>query len=127
MSPNVIQRYLGQPLGRAVTAAFPQSIVQSTLSRELRDLRGELAQRMPQNPAAAGYKVYSQGDEDGIIDAIFRVVGEGSRVFVELGCGNGLENNTHYLLLRGWTGCGWTAIATRLPTSGITSRSRRPA
>lgn len=104
MPPNVIQRYLGQPLYRAVTAAFPRSIVQSMLASELRDLRGDLAQRMPQNPAAAGYKVYSQVDEDGIIDAIFRVIGDGSRIFVELGCGNGLENNTHYLLLRGWQG-----------------------
>ncbi len=104
VSPNVIQRYVGQPLYRAVSAAFPASVAQSILSSELRQLRQELALRSPLNPATFGYKVYSQVDEDGIIDAIFDVLGEGSRVFVEFGCGNGLENNTHCLLLRGWRG-----------------------
>jgi hypothetical protein len=47
--------------------------------------------------------VFSQVDEDGIIEAIFERLGFGS-TFVELGCGNGSENNTHYLALKGWRG-----------------------
>ena len=129
MSPNVIQRYVGQPLYRAVSAAFPASVTQSILSSELRELRRELALRMPLNPATSGYKVYSQVDEDGIIDAIFDVLGEGSRVFVEFGCGNGLENNTHCLLLRGWRGV-WVdgdsakiaAIGAQIPLSSTRLR-----
>jgi hypothetical protein len=52
----------------------------------------------------AGYKVYSQSDEDGIIAEIFQRIGTTNRRFVEFGCGNGRENNTSLLLLQGWTG-----------------------
>jgi hypothetical protein len=51
-----------------------------------------------------GYKVYSQGDEDGILAEIFRRIGVTDRRFIEFGCGDGLENNTSYLALQGWQG-----------------------
>ena len=51
-----------------------------------------------------GFKVYSQYDEDGIIQEIFNRIGLGARTFVELGVENGLENNTLKLLLEGWSG-----------------------
>ncbi|HSA55995.1 MAG TPA: hypothetical protein VLE53_09835 [Gemmatimonadaceae bacterium] len=51
-----------------------------------------------------GYKVYSQHDEDGIIEEIFRRVGSTNRYFVEFGAGDGLENCTLYLVLKGWRG-----------------------
>ena len=51
-----------------------------------------------------GFKVYSQADEDGILEELFRRIGVTSRLFVEFGCGNGLENNSHYLLLNNWQG-----------------------
>ena len=51
-----------------------------------------------------GYRVYSQADEDGILREIFRRIGEGNRRFVELGVGDGLENNTLFLLVQGWNG-----------------------
>jgi hypothetical protein len=51
-----------------------------------------------------GSKVYSQSDEDGIIQEIFDRIGVGSRTFVEFGVENGLENNTLKLLLEGWSG-----------------------
>jgi len=51
-----------------------------------------------------GFKVYSQNDEDGIIQEIFARIGCGPRTFVEFGVGNGLENNTLKLLLEGWSG-----------------------
>jgi hypothetical protein len=51
-----------------------------------------------------GYRVYSQADEDGILREIFRRIGEGHRTFVELGTGNGLENNTLFLLTQAWSG-----------------------
>jgi hypothetical protein len=56
--------------------------------------------RLPQ----FGFKVYSQTDEDGIIQEIFARIGYGSKTFVEFGVGNGLENNTVKLLLEGWRG-----------------------
>jgi hypothetical protein len=52
----------------------------------------------------SGYRVYSQADEDGILHEIFRRIGEGQRAFLELGVGNGLENNTLFLLIQGWNG-----------------------
>jgi hypothetical protein len=52
----------------------------------------------------AGYRVYSQNDEDGIIHEIFRRIGTTDRRFIEIGVGNGLENNTLHLLALGWSG-----------------------
>ncbi len=49
-------------------------------------------------------RVYSQSGEDGMIAEIFRRIGAGSRTFVEIGIGDGLENNTRLLLEQGWRG-----------------------
>ncbi len=51
-----------------------------------------------------GFKVYSQGDEDGIIEEIFRRLGVDQGMFLEIGVENGLECNTLYLLHKGWRG-----------------------
>jgi len=51
-----------------------------------------------------GYKVFSQADEDGIIEEIFRRIGITNKVFVEFGVEIGEENNTRYLLELGWMG-----------------------
>jgi hypothetical protein len=51
-----------------------------------------------------GFKVHSQGDEDGFIHEIFRRIGIRSKVFVEIGVSHGLECNTLYLLRQGWRG-----------------------
>ena len=54
--------------------------------------------------ALSGFKVYSQNEEDGIIEAIFNDIGIKNKIFCEIGIGNCIENNTHYLLLKGWKG-----------------------
>ncbi len=46
----------------------------------------------------------SQSNEDAIIAGIFARIGEGEKRFVEFGCGDGRQNNTIALLLRGWHG-----------------------
>jgi hypothetical protein len=51
-----------------------------------------------------GFKVYSQNDEDGIIEEIFNRIKTGNKTFVEFGVQNGLESNCHYLLHKGWNG-----------------------
>jgi len=51
-----------------------------------------------------GWKAYSQNDEDGLLTEIFRRIGIKHKSFVEFGCGDGLENNTTYLLAQGWRG-----------------------
>ena len=51
-----------------------------------------------------GFKAYSQFDEDGIIQEIFRRIGVTNKTFLEIGVGDGLENNTLFLLLKDWKG-----------------------
>ena len=51
-----------------------------------------------------GYKVYSQNDEDGIIQEIFTRIGTTNKIFVEFGVQDGLESNCHFLLFNGWQG-----------------------
>lgn len=50
--------------------------------------------------------VFSQFGEDGLLDETFRRIRETNRQFLEIGVGDGLENNTAYRLAKGWTG-GW--------------------
>ncbi|MFN9733859.1 MAG: hypothetical protein ACK544_07775 [Microcystis sp.] len=50
------------------------------------------------------FKVFSQAGEDGIISEIFNRIGTTNKFFVEFGVGNGLENNSAYLLVIGWQG-----------------------
>ena len=72
------------------------------MQRQIDDLRARYSG--DKRFETAGYKVFSQGDEDGIIAEIFRRIGTPDRRFVEFGCGDGLENNTAYLLFQGWSG-----------------------
>ena len=78
---------------------------QSLLRQEIADLRARIALELPDNPCVHGLKVYAQTDEDGIIENILSRLPGHSRTFIEIGCGNGLENNTHYLALKGYRGC----------------------
>lgn len=72
------------------------------------DYRLHLLQSSPYNDSNRlekyGYKVYSQNDEDGIIAEIFNRIGITNKIFVEFGVQNGLESNTHLLLLKDWKG-----------------------
>ena len=47
-----------------------------------------------------GYKVFSQNDEDGIIQSIFKDIGIENKLFIEIGIGDGIENNSHNLILQ---------------------------
>ena len=50
------------------------------------------------------FQVNSQNGEDGMIHEIFRRIGTQSRMFVEIGVGDGRECNTAFLLSQGWAG-----------------------
>ena len=50
------------------------------------------------------YKVFSQNQEDGMVAEVFERIGTGSRRFVEFGVQDGLECNSTFLLMRGWSG-----------------------
>ena len=52
-----------------------------------------------------GYKCYSQHDEDGMLAETVRRLGpDFPRTFVEFGVGDGMENNSLWLLKQGWKG-----------------------
>jgi hypothetical protein len=51
-----------------------------------------------------GFKVYSQNDEDGILEEIFKRLGISNGSFCEIGVENGLECNTLYLVHKAWRG-----------------------
>lgn len=77
---------------------------EALLDLDRASIKAEIRARLPDALVLQGYKVYSQCDEDGILAALFSRIGAKSRLFVEAGCGDGIENNTHYLLLQGWRG-----------------------
>jgi hypothetical protein len=73
----------------------------------LRYWTNELATPRYANPKRLlryGFKVYSQSDEDGIIQEIFNRVGTRNRIFVEFGVESGIECNSVKLLVEGWRG-----------------------
>jgi hypothetical protein len=80
---------------------------QHDIQEEIGRLKAELRQTTPANPALLGYKVFSQADEDGIIQALLSKLpaSQLSRTAIEIGCGDGRENNTHFLLLCGFRVC----------------------
>src|SRR4051812_17291338 len=69
------------------------------MERILEPLRSD-----PKRLEPHGFKVYSQSDEDGIIEEIFRRLGIERGRFVEIGVENGLECNSLYLIHKGWRG-----------------------
>jgi hypothetical protein len=65
----------------------------------------ESAKSASQNPLLrCGQKYFSQFDEDGILLEILRRLGVDSGRFIEVGVGDGSENNTIILLAHGWSG-----------------------
>lgn len=56
------------------------------------------------SPMENGHKVYSQQDEDGIIEEIFNRIGVKKKLFIEIGLETGIECNTTYLLQKNWSG-----------------------
>jgi len=58
----------------------------------------------PKRLVRYGFKVYSQCDEDGIIQEIFKRIGPANRAFVEFGVESGIECNSVKLLMEGWRG-----------------------
>ena len=84
--------YSAMAIRASLTSLRTQSLLASDRARD------------PKRLLAYGFKGYSQNDEDGILQEIFRRINATRRAFVELGAGSGAENNTLYLLFSGWRG-----------------------
>ena len=91
---------------------------------ELDRLRAEPRYASPKRLTRFGWRVFSQGDEDGIIQEIFRRIGTTNRRFLEVAAGDGLENNTAYLLASGWSGTWIEADPARV--ASILTNAREP-
>jgi hypothetical protein len=77
------------------------------IEQEAARVRTEIAQRTPGNPAIHGFAVYSQCDEDGIIAHTLSKIETRSplaKTCLEIGASDGLENNSHALILDGFRG-----------------------
>jgi hypothetical protein len=69
-------------------------------------------------------QTFSQNGEDGMVAEIFRRIGTGACEFVEIGAGNGLENNTVMWLAQGWKG--WWFEGDRRAVGKIRRLFRKP-
>jgi hypothetical protein len=85
-------------------AALTAQLLQVQLQAYEEQLLASPRYAAPGNLARFQHQAFSQHGEDGIIAEIFRRIGVTTRTFVECGVGNGLENNTVYLLQQGWRG-----------------------
>ena len=56
------------------------------------------------NLVKSGFKVFSQQDEDGILEEIFKRIHTKKKNFIEIGIETGDECNSTYLLYKGWNG-----------------------
>lgn len=68
------------------------------------DFKDAERRKSPALPVLWGHKGYAQNDEDGIVQEILGRIGVTGRRFLEIGVGNGLQNNSLYWLKQGWRG-----------------------
>ena len=106
---SIFPKFIVKPLRpylRAILDARGSAALASTALYSIyRDsLLSNERNRDPKRLLAHGFRGYSQHDEDGMIQEIFRRIKVTNQVFIECGVGDGTENNTLYLLLSGWRG-----------------------
>jgi len=117
-----LRRYAGNLVDSAVRRGFENPTLKRFLDMSTERHWRAKAQISPNPLLRQGEKFYSQNDEDGIVSAILKRINIDRGVFVEYGCGDGLENNTIQLLMRGWSGVwiGGADLNVRIPTSSRT-------
>jgi len=82
-----------------------------------------LARKFAESPASfdlaeVGFSVFSEFEEDGILLYLFAALGAGNRRLVEIGCGDGLQNNsTNLIVNHRWTGVLIDADASNIATA----------
>jgi hypothetical protein len=85
--------------------AHDRLIASATAFQALKAIRdSDERYRDPKRLLVHGAQYWSQNYEDGMIAEIFKRIGTTSRTFLEIGVGDGSENNTVVLLSAGWTG-----------------------
>jgi hypothetical protein len=87
-----------------ISASQQQRLTEAYYRRWFEDLQASPRAREPKRLMAHGFKIFSQSDEDGIIQEVFRRIGTTDRRFIEFGVEDGTECNTRLLLMLGWSG-----------------------
>ena len=130
MNDNLIKQQMGvMRFATQMTAAQLQVLVHRFWTDELEKPRYAESEATHSH----GFKVYSQNDEDGIIQEIFRRIGTQDRTFIEFGVANGYECNTAKLLLEGWRGLwieghpGLGGVRSGCTLGSLLRRQRRPS
>ena len=82
--------------------------------QEVRNILSQPRYKESRRLVQYGWKGQSQFDEDGILEEIFNRIGTTSKRALEIGAGDGLENNTIYLLQQGWECCWVEAMRDRV-------------
>jgi hypothetical protein len=98
---NLLQNLLGVS---HMHGAWHENAIRMQLQRFWDDEMAKPRYADPKRLLRYGFKLYSQNDEDGILQEIFRRIGTGNRTFVEFGVETGIECNTVKLLVEGWRG-----------------------
>lgn len=113
---NGIKKALRQKIDTTVMSNSPMQMNDSNIVNQLatlnqinsirlyREILSEPKYADPRRLERFGRKFYSQNEEDGMIEEIFRRIGTANKMFLEFGVANGLENNTLLLTYRGWKG-----------------------
>jgi hypothetical protein len=96
------------------TANRAEQTLQLDLARFWADEIARPRNAHPKRLLRYGFKVFSQSDEDGIIQEIFNRIGTTNRTFIEFGVETGIECNTVKLLLEGWRGLWLEGLATNV-------------
>lgn len=94
-------------LSEAMITRHQYSTPNLIISKLYDETLAQIASATPDIPLLHGYKIFSQCDEDGIINYILKkisMVSDLTRTFIEFGSGDGVENNTSALLLEGYRG-----------------------
>lgn len=103
--------YFGLPVIRDLRR-FESHIARSLRSIEVANViqmiealkAGNERYRDPRRLLVHGAQYWSQNYEDGMIAEIFRRIGIQTKTFLEIGVGDGRENNTAALVAMGWSG-----------------------
>jgi hypothetical protein len=94
-------------IGNAMSDAIVKQnnvYIQSIVDNDIQKIYDNKKYEEPGRLLRSGFKVWSQNDEDGIIQEILNRIDTKNKYFVEIGVGDGLENNTLFLLVKGWKG-----------------------
>jgi len=98
-----LRRFLRQAIAAPITKQMDMQ-GELLLEMHLQELLRSEPYNHPKRLERHGFRSFSQNDEDGILQEIFRRIGTAKRTFVEFGVQNGLQTNTRLLLYQGWRG-----------------------